>query len=97
MILLQSNPWSGIDIGAQLFAFSPMIVLTCTMLLVIATPIVLNRSARTIATVASVGLLAALIFAGRRVPLVPAAEAAAEAIRAELARHRIDLPVPAKA
>ena len=32
-----------------------------------------------------------------RLPLVPASEAAAEAIRAELARHRIDLPVPAKA
>jgi len=63
--LAQIDPWAGIDIGSQLLLFSPMIALTCTMLAIVACPIVLGRGARTTAGIASIGIVITFILAVR--------------------------------
>ncbi len=55
-LLGQTDLWAGIDVGEHLFLFSPMIVLVCTMLAVVACPIILGRGPRSIATVVWLGL-----------------------------------------
>lgn len=62
MLAQTTTGWEGIDIGAQLFAFSPMIALTCTMLAIVGAPILFGRSAKTISFVASVGVLVTFFF-----------------------------------
>ena len=64
-LLAQTDPWAGIDVGEHLFLFSPMIVLVCTMLAVVACPIVLGRGPRPIATTVCLGLVVALIMTFR--------------------------------
>ncbi|MHC5110428.1 MAG: NADH-quinone oxidoreductase subunit N [Planctomycetota bacterium] len=61
-LLAQSNIWEGIDFGRELSLFSPMIVMVCTMLAVVACPIVVGRDARKIGIVAGLGTLLALYF-----------------------------------
>jgi NADH-quinone oxidoreductase subunit N len=48
--------WSDVDVWRDLALFSPLIAMTCTMLGVVFCPIVIGRGARTIATVAVIGL-----------------------------------------
>ncbi|MCH7595884.1 MAG: NADH-quinone oxidoreductase subunit N [Planctomycetes bacterium] len=64
-ILAESNFWANVDVTKHLFVFSPMIALTVTMLAIVACPLVVGRSARTIGTVAMFGVLVALILAIR--------------------------------
>ena len=61
----QSDPWAGVDVGEQLFYFSPMIILVCTMLALVACPIVLGRGPRLIASVAAIGVVLAFCAALR--------------------------------
>jgi len=35
-LLAQTNLWDAFDVGRDLFLFSPMIALVCTMLLIVA-------------------------------------------------------------
>ncbi|MGB2986279.1 MAG: proton-conducting transporter membrane subunit, partial [Phycisphaerae bacterium] len=58
----QANPWADVPVGEHLFHFSPMIALVCTMLAVVACPIVLGRGARTIAVIVSLGVLATFVL-----------------------------------
>lgn len=60
-LLAQTTEWAGINVSEHLFAFSPMIALTCTMLAVVAFPMVLGRGAKTIATISLLGVLVTLI------------------------------------
>ena len=64
-LLAQAGPWAGVDIGEHLFWFSPLIALICTMLAVVACPIILGRGARTIGTVALLGILITFILSLR--------------------------------
>lgn len=59
------NPWADIAVGEQLAFFSPMIALICTMLAIVACPIILGRGTRTVATVAALGVLVALVLSVR--------------------------------
>lgn len=59
-LLGQTSAWSGIPVGEHLWVFSPMIALIATMLAVVACPIVVGRSARTIARVATLGVIVTL-------------------------------------
>ena len=68
--LAQDNFWAGVDVGRQLFHFSPAIVLVCTMLGIVACPIVLGRGTRPIATVATLGVIIAFVFTLRVVSTV---------------------------
>ena len=61
----QTNYWAGVDIGEHLFLFSPMIALICTMLAIVACPLVLGRGARVISTVATLGVAVTLVLAIR--------------------------------
>ncbi len=63
--LAQTNLWAGIPVGEHLFYFSPMIALVCTMLAVVACPIILGRGARTIAAIVTLGVLIAFVLALR--------------------------------
>ena len=67
--------WAGIDIGRHLFWFSPELALICTMLAIVAAPLVLGRSARTIGAVASIGIVVSLILVVRVASLLSAADA----------------------
>ena len=60
--LAQHELWSNFNVGRDLVLFSPMIALTCTMLLVVACPIVVGRGARTIATASTFGMVVALLL-----------------------------------
>ena len=51
--------------GEHLFYFSPLIALVCTMLAIVACPIILGRGARTAAVVASLGVVATFVLALR--------------------------------
>lgn len=62
---ISANLWSGVPIGEHLFLFSPMIALVATMLAIVMCPLVVGRGPRTIASVASLGLIAALVLAFR--------------------------------
>ncbi len=64
-ILASDNLWAGIDVGRHLAYFSPEVALICTMLAIVATPIVLGRDARTIGAVAAVGIIVSGILAVR--------------------------------
>lgn len=64
-LLGQAGPWAGVNIGEHLFMFSPMIVLVCTMLAVVISPIIFGRGARTIGTVAVLGMVVTLLFSLR--------------------------------
>src|SRR3990172_3952786 len=59
------TPWSNIPIGEHWFYFSPMLALTAPMRAVVACPLVVGRTPRTIAATASVGIIAAFVFALR--------------------------------
>ena len=59
------TPWSNIPIGEHWFYFSPMLALTATMLAVVACPLVVGRTPRIIAAAASLGIVAAFVFALR--------------------------------
>jgi NADH-quinone oxidoreductase subunit N len=63
--LAEVSPWTGVAIESHLFAFSPILALTATMLAVVATPLIAGRGARTIAGVATFGIVVALILAIR--------------------------------
>ncbi len=63
--LADTNLWSNVPVGEHLFLFSPMIVLVCTMLAVVAFPIVLGRSAAVTATIVKLGVITAFILAIR--------------------------------
>lgn len=65
MNLAQSTVWEGVALGEQLFAFSPLIALTVTMLAIVACPLLIGRGARTIGTVAILGLAVALFLCFR--------------------------------
>ncbi len=65
MIATVQNLWSGIPVGEHLFLFSPMLALIATMLAIVLCPLVANRSPRIIATVTSLGLVAAFVLAVR--------------------------------
>lgn len=65
LVLAQSHPWSNIPVGEHLFYFSPMIALVCTMLAVVASPLIFGRWTRTLMAVVSVGVLAAFVLALR--------------------------------
>jgi len=65
MWLAQSNAWAGIDVSRHLFLFSPMLTLILTMLAVVACPILVGRSAKTIGGVAVMGIIASFILAVR--------------------------------
>jgi len=60
--IAQSTPWTGIPVGEHLMLVSPMIALVCTMLGVVACPIILGRSTRTIAGVGTLGILVTFIL-----------------------------------
>ncbi len=55
--IAQTNSWSDIAIGEHLQAFSPMIAMVCTMLAIVACPILLSRNAKTVGTVATLGII----------------------------------------
>ena len=61
----QSNLWDGVNIAEHLFLFSPMIALICTMLGIVACPIIFGRGTRPIATVATLGVVVSFILALR--------------------------------
>ena len=61
----QLNPWAGIDVSSQLVYFSPMIILVCTMLVIVACPIVLGRGPRLTFAIAAFGVLATFLAAWR--------------------------------
>ncbi|MHC4697453.1 MAG: NADH-quinone oxidoreductase subunit N [Planctomycetota bacterium] len=63
--LAQASLWADIPVGEHLVLFSPMIALTCTMLAIVACPIVLGRGPRTTARVASVGIIVTFVLAVR--------------------------------
>lgn len=63
--LAQANAWADIPVGEHLFYFSPLIALVCTMLAIVACPIILGRGARTAAAVASLGVVATFVLATR--------------------------------
>ncbi len=60
--LAQTSSWAGIPVGEHLFYFSPMIALVCTMLAVVACPIILGRGTRTITTVVVLGLIVTFLL-----------------------------------
>ncbi len=62
MLLAQTSPWSGIPVGEQLWLFSPMIALVCTMLAVVCCPIFVGRQAKTVAGVAMLGVIIAFVL-----------------------------------
>ncbi len=64
-LFAQTGPWTGIDVGEQLFYFSPLLILLVTMLAIVACPIVLGRGPKIAATLAGLGTLAALLTAWR--------------------------------
>lgn len=64
-IIGQTNLWAGVDVGEHLFLFSPMIALICTMLSIVACPLVFGRGTRQISTVATLGVIVTLILAIR--------------------------------
>ncbi|MCH9001352.1 MAG: NADH-quinone oxidoreductase subunit N [Planctomycetes bacterium] len=64
-IFAQTNPWAGIAIGEHVNLFAPMIALVCTMLAVVACPIVFGRRTRPVATVAILGIIVTFILAVR--------------------------------
>ncbi|MFQ5591375.1 MAG: NADH-quinone oxidoreductase subunit N [Phycisphaerae bacterium] len=61
----QTTAWSSIPVGEHLALFAPMIALTCTLLAIVACPIVLGRGARIAGAVASVGVLVTFVLAVR--------------------------------
>ncbi len=65
MCLAQSNAWAGIDVTRHLFLFSPILALILTMLAIVACPIIVGRSAKTIGAVAVMGIIASFILALR--------------------------------
>ncbi len=65
ILLAQTNPWADVPVGEHLYYFSPMIALICTMLAVVACPIIFGRRTRTIVSVASLGVVVALFLALR--------------------------------
>ncbi|UCE60975.1 MAG: NADH-quinone oxidoreductase subunit N [Phycisphaerales bacterium] len=62
---MQANLWANIPVGEHLAFFSPMITLVCTMLAIVACPIVLGRGSRTTAGIALLGIIATFILALR--------------------------------
>ncbi|MBI4719596.1 MAG: NADH-quinone oxidoreductase subunit N [Planctomycetes bacterium] len=64
-MIAQASVWSGVAVGEQLRLFSPMLALTATMLAIVACPLVAGRGPRTIAAVASLGIVAAFVLALR--------------------------------
>jgi len=69
-MLAVQDIWSGISIAQQLSWFAPEIALICTMLAIVAAPILLGRSPKTIGTVASIGILVTFLLALRGCSLV---------------------------
>ncbi len=65
IFLAQTHAWADVPVGEHLYYFSPMIALVCTMLAVVACPIVLGRDTRTIATVVSLGVITTFLLALR--------------------------------
>ena len=63
--ITQLNPWDGVPIGDHLFLFSPLIALICTMLMIVACPIVLGRGTKPVFTIAALGVLVSLILSFR--------------------------------
>jgi len=61
-LLAQSDLWSAFDVGRDLSLFSPMIALTCTMLLVVALPVVVGRGARTIGGASMLGIIVTFVL-----------------------------------
>ncbi len=64
-LLGQTNLWEAFDVGRDLFLFSPMIAMVCTMLLIVACPIVIGRGTRTISVAASFGIAVTFFLAWR--------------------------------
>ncbi|MCC7292356.1 MAG: NADH-quinone oxidoreductase subunit N [Phycisphaerales bacterium] len=64
-MLAESNIWTGIDVGQHLRLFAPELALVATMLAIVSVPVLLGRSARTVGTVATIGVLAALFLVWR--------------------------------
>lgn len=63
--LATSELWANFQTGRDLLLFSPMIALTCTMLLVVSFPIVVGRGARKIGAASTFGMIVALLLAIR--------------------------------
>lgn len=63
--LAQSSPWADIPVGEHLFLASPIIALVCTMLGIVLCPLIVGRSTRSIATIATLGVAIAFILALR--------------------------------
>lgn len=64
-LLAQTNLWNAFDVGRDLFLFSPMLAMIGTMLLIVACPIVIGRSPRTIFAAAAFGLAVTFVLAWR--------------------------------
>lgn len=60
--MTQLHPWEGVPLGEHLFLFSPLIVLVCTMLIIVACPLVLGRGSKPILTIAALGVATALFL-----------------------------------
>jgi NADH-quinone oxidoreductase subunit N len=61
--MLAQNLWEGIDVSGQLWAFSPLIALVCTMLAVVVCPIIVGRGPRIIGSVVVAGIVITFILA----------------------------------
>lgn len=72
-VIAQTSVWTGIPVGDHLALLSPMIALTCTMLAVVACPIVLGRGTRRIAGVAVLGFIVTFLLALRAAARLAAA------------------------
>ncbi len=62
---LAYESWSSVNVGEQMFLFSPMIALIATMLAIVAAPLLVGRGARTMAGISIVGTIVAFILAYR--------------------------------
>lgn len=61
----QGDAWASVPVGEHLASFSPMIAMVCTMLAIVACPIVLGRGTRVVATIVTLGIAITLVLALR--------------------------------
>lgn len=73
MNIIAQSEWSGIPVGEHLFAFSPLIAMTVTMLAIVACPIVLGRGPRVAASIAALGVAMTFLLAVRVWQVLPPA------------------------
>lgn len=64
-LIVQASPWANVPVTEHLALFAPMIALICTMLAIVAWPLVFTRSPRAIAGVSFLGVAVAFVLALR--------------------------------